>query len=59
MKDDISTLPGPVIREDMLNATQKRITCRLQGVPIQDDGSHEVKLTVPREMKITLAGVTI
>jgi hypothetical protein len=54
-----SELPGPVIKESPLNATHKRITCRLPGTPVQRDGSHEVILTVPRDMKVTVAGVTI
>lgn len=52
-------LPGPVIRIAPVNDTHKRVTCRLIGVPVQDDGSHEVNVLVPHEQQVAIAGTTL
>lgn len=58
-----TSLP-PVLKEAYSIATQegvpvKLIICRLPGVPVQRDGSHEVRMIVPQARAIQVAGTTI
>jgi hypothetical protein len=53
-----TALPGPVIREQIIDGEHKRITCRLPGVPVRADGSHEVSLVVPRGLAAPVVGTT-